>query len=277
MILFERSAYTLACMHGNLACKRANVNHTVIIMNKFLSNLFLFTLFIFSCQSSWAQATWSPVATFSVGEAWAKAGETQRFYLQPDVEKNYAANKQTNRLAGIELFWGVQRELNSSLLGQVGLVVAKSGHANLQGDVWEDADPDFNNYSYRYRVRHSHVGVKGLLLIPAQYGLLPYISASLGIGTNDAYDFTSTPKIEEETPVPRFTNHSTTSFTYTIGLGLRKAINKNWQMGVSYEFSDWGKSQLGAAPGQTTNAGLKMDHLYTQGVYLNLSYIFNEK
>ncbi|HAT9492397.1 TPA: porin family protein, partial [Legionella pneumophila subsp. pneumophila] len=38
-------------------------------------------------------------------------------------------------------------------------------------------------------------------------------------------------------------------------------------------FADWGKSELGRASGQTLNEGLKLNHLYTNGVVLNLTYV----
>jgi hypothetical protein len=50
-------------------------------------------------------------------------------------------------------------------------------------------------------------------------------------------------------------------------------VNANWQIGIAYEFADWGKSELGRAAGQTLNSGLKIEHLYTQGVLVNLTYL----
>lgn len=241
-------------------------------MNRFLPAIF-FLVAAFLFTNSWAAVpAWSPVMTLGVGNEWAAAGETQRFYLQPDVEKKYVADRKTNTLLGAELFIGAEHRLTDSLIGQIGIAIAKSSHADLHGDVWEDADPDFNNYTYAYKINHSHIAIKGVLLTPIQYGLLPYVSASLGVGFNQAYHFTVTPKIEEETPPPGFENRTQTAFTYTVGVGVRKAINKNWQVGVGYEFADWGRSQLAPAPEQTVNTGLKLDHLYTQGVFLNLTY-----
>lgn len=240
-------------------------------MNNILQGIFVF-LSIFSSQYALAQAKWSPLATLSIGNEWARGGETQHFYLQPDVEKNYVAHRETDRLVGGELFLGIQHSLNSTLLAQIGIAIAKSAPTNLQGDIWEDADPNFNNYAYRYKIKHSHVAIKGVLLMPIQYGLLPYISTSVGVASNDAYDFSITPRIEEETPPAGFNSHTENSFTYTLGVGVRKILDPNWQVGLSYEFADWGKSQLNPASGQTLNTGLKLDHLYTQGVFLNLTY-----
>lgn len=243
-------------------------------MLKILLNFFVFLLFLAS-QTAWAQAKWQPVATISMGSQWARGGESQRLYLQSDIENAYIAHRETDRLMGLELFWGMQRELTPSLVTQLGIVFAKSADAHMQGDIWVDADPEFDNYDYRYQVSHQHIGVKGLLLMPVQYGLLPFISASIGVGSNQASNFISTPKIEEEVALPAFGDHIKTSFTYTLSIGLRKILTQHWQVGASYEFADWGKSQLNPAPGQTTHSGLKLDHLYTQGVYIDVSYVFD--
>ena len=101
----------------------------------------------------------------------------------------------------------------------------------------------------------------------------PYVSGSLGVGFNRAHDFTITPKIFEEVPAPNFTDNRTTAFTYTLGIGVQKALTTNWQAGIGYEFANWGKSQLGRAPGQTLNSGLHLSHLYTNQLQFSLSYV----
>ncbi len=77
----------------------------------------------------------------------------------------------------------------------------------------------------------------------------------------------------EALPNSNFTNHTKTAFTYTLGAGVQKALNDHWQAGVGYEFADWGKSELGRALGQTMNSGLTLNHLYTNAVLLNLTYV----
>jgi len=216
------------------------------------------------------------VITLSLGPAWVKGGETQTFYLQPDIQKTYEANKKTDPLSSGELFLGLQCQINTRIQGQLGLAVTTTSHADLLGDIWEDADPDFNNFSYTYKVKHKSVAVKGKLLVDMDIRgivLQPYISGSIGVGFNHAYGFTITPKLFEEVPAPGFSSNTETSFTYTVGIGLQKAINRHLQAGIGYEFADWGKSQLGQAPGQTLNSGLHLSHLYTNAVQFNLSYV----
>src|SRR3990167_2896846 len=89
--------------------------------------------------------------TVSVGPAWNSSGQTQTIALQPDVSKTYAALDKSQPFVNGELFLGWQRGLPShslgSLWGQLGVFFAGSTNAPLSGDIWEDANPNFNNFS----------------------------------------------------------------------------------------------------------------------------------
>ncbi|HAT8178267.1 TPA: porin family protein [Legionella pneumophila] len=216
---------------------------------------------------------WTWVSSVSAGPVWARAGETQTFFVAPEIEKTYAAQKSTNAIASGELFAGIQKSLSSQWFGQLGLAVAVAGNAKLQGLIWDDADPEFVNHSYQYKVLNSRVAVKGKLLLDKGFWAMPWVSASIGLGFNRAHDFTNTSLIFEALPNPNFSNHTQTAFTYTLGAGMQKSLNNHWQLGVGYEFTDWGKSELGSALQQTMNSGLALNHLYANGVLFNLTYV----
>ncbi len=213
------------------------------------------------------------VLSVSGGAAWLRAGETQTFFLQPDVEKTYVAIKKTNSVATGEVFFGWQKPVTDVLLSQIGLAVGATGNAKLQGDILEDADPAFNNFYYGYKVKQTRVSLKAKLIADMNYWVQPYISGSAGIGFNRANDYYSVAKIIEEVPAPSFTAHTTDAFTYNLGAGLQAPIGAHLRAGVGYEFADFGKNQLGRAPGQTRSSGIKLSHLYTNSVLLSLSYI----
>ncbi|AOW59448.1 outer membrane protein [Legionella pneumophila] len=220
-----------------------------------------------------APKDWTWVGTLSAGPVWANAGDTQTFYLAPEIEKTYAAVKENNTFVAGEVFAGIQKTWPSQWLGQLGLALATTGNASLQGVIWDDADPEFNNHSYQYKVRNTRIAAKGKLLLDKSYWLIPWVSASLGVGFNQAREYSNTPLIFEALPNPNFTNHTKTALTYTLGAGVQKTLSHHWQAGVGYEFADWGRSELGRAFGQTMNSGLALNHLYTNGVLLNLTYI----
>ena len=211
------------------------------------------------------------VVTLSASPSWSKGGKAQTLFLQPDVEKTYTANKKMEALASGEAFLGWQKSLNHNILGQLGIALAASTDARLSGDQWEDADPDYNNYYYNYKINHWHLAAKAKLL--AQISMVqPYISGSMGLGFNRAHGFDVIPRIEMETPPPPFSDKTQIAFTYTLGLGVQKAVAKNWSVGVGYEFADWGKSRLAQGPMQTVGQGLSLSHLYTHGVQCTISF-----
>ncbi len=214
----------------------------------------------------------SGVATLSLGPVWEGAGQTQTFYLAPNIEKTYAATHASHALVDGEIFLGIQKPIRERLDGQIGLAVATTGNALLSGNIWDDADSLFNNYTYSYQVRHTHVAIKGKLLADRGYVVTPWVSASLGVGFNQSHDYSNTPTLSEAVVMSNFANNTTTAFTYTFGVGVERHLNSHWRAGMGYEFADWGRSQLSRASGQTLNSGLLLSHLYTNGFLFNLTY-----
>jgi opacity protein-like surface antigen len=200
------------------------------------------------------------VGSISAGPVWARGSGSE-------VEKTYVAMRSTDRVASGELFIGLQKNLSSTLRGQLGLAAATTGNTRLQGLIWNNANHQFN--TSHYKIRHNHIAVKGKLLLDDGYWLAPWVSGSLGVGFNRAYNFTTNLALHNA----NFGNHTKTAFTYTLGTGVQKYINDNWQIGVGYEFADWGKSKLGRSLTQTVNSGLKLNHLYTNGVLFNITYL----
>lgn len=151
-----------------------------------------------------------------------------------------------------------------------------SGIAKLSGQIWQDGYAEYNNFYYTYKLTQVRFGLKSKLFFQASSkmrSLQPFLSGGVGLGFNRAFNYQATPTISEAVAAPNFTNNTATSFTYTLGVGVQKALYTHWYLGVGYEFADWGKSNLGAAPGQTVNAGIKLNHLYTNGVQFSLSFI----
>jgi opacity protein-like surface antigen len=192
---------------------------------------------------------WTWVGSISAGPVWARDGKIQS----------------TDRLASGELFIGLQKNLSSSLRGQLGLAAATTGNTKLQGLISDDHQ--FN--PYHYKIRHNSIAVKGKLLLDDGYWLAPWVSGSLGVGFNRAHNFSTNLAL----PSANFGNHTKNAFTYTLGAGVQKYLNDNWQVGVGYEFADWGKSKLGRSLTQTVNSRLKLNHLYSNGVLFNITYL----
>jgi opacity protein-like surface antigen len=214
----------------------------------------------------------------SAGPTWISGNKTQTLTLQPDVQKTYTADSSTPYFSTAEIFIGWQKPwihsfIGQPLISQLGISIATAGNAKLSGDIWEDADPDFNNFNYNYKIQHTQVALKGRLISNSNFIVQPYVSGSIGVGFNHAYDFKIQPQSSAEIAAPPFNSNTSTTFTYTLGIGLQKSLTTNLQIAVGYEFGDWGKIQLSRAAGQTLNQGLTLSHLYSHQVQLSLFYI----
>lgn len=212
----------------------------------------------------------------SAGPTWVSGNSKQTLRLQPDIVKTYTANNNDHVTTSAELFMGWQKSfviMSAPLLSQVGVSFVGADYALLNGDIWEDSDPTFNNYFYHYKVNHAHIAAKARLVGNYCNFIEPYISASIGIGFNHAYNFTINPKIPEEVPAPPFHSNTLTSFIYTVSIGIQKSFASHFQIALGYEFADWGKSQLARATGQTINQGLSLNHLYAHQLQLSFFYV----
>mgnify|MGYP006336674035 CR=1 FL=1 len=222
--------------------------------------------------TAYTKSDWTKIVMLSVGPAWSSPGKAQTVFLLPDIKKTYLPDYSNSSLISGEIFVGLQRSLHSMVDGQLGVAVAGASNVNLNGTALEDGNPKLDNYVYKYNINHAHVALKGRLLTYFKETYQPYISGSVGVGFNHAYDFTLTPKIYEEIPAPLFQPNTVSALTYTLGLGVEKEIHKHFKIGLGYEFADWGQSHLGAALGQTVGDGLSLSHLYTNQLQLSLTY-----
>lgn len=212
------------------------------------------------------------VASLSGGVSWVHAGEVQTFFLTPDIEKTFTADRHTQALANGELFVGLQKTVVKKLEGQVGVVLAATKATNLSGLIWEDADPQFANHSYSYKIRHRYIGVQGKLLYDAG-SFMPWISGSVGIGMNKSFDYSNTSLIFQALPETNFADHTTKMLAWTFGIGAQKKLTKHWQIGISYELADWGKARLDRANQQSLNTGLALKHIYANGFLVNITFV----
>jgi opacity protein-like surface antigen len=213
------------------------------------------------------------VISVSGFQGWESTNAKQTIFLTPDIVKSYVTNPSTQAFGTGELFVGVYQPINKMVEWQLGLALATNGNVRITGNIWDDGDARFSNYSYSYLVRSTHLDIKGKLLVDIGMAFIPWISGNVGVAFNQAHEFTSNPTIFEAIPTPKFSSNTQISATYTFGVGAQLPITNNWQVGLGYEFSNWGKSQLGKSSGQTQGSGPVLNQLYSSSVLLNLSYL----
>lgn len=204
-------------------------------------------------------------------------GQTQTFFLQPEVEKTYASRKNNAIVGSIEAFAGLQSPLDTGLdsdfFWQIGLAIAGTNNVRLEGDIWEDANPNFNNYTFSYNVTNAQLLVKSRLFFVVYDLFDAYVSAGLGVSFNQSSSFIITPRICEEVPAPPFADKSTFGFAYSAGLGVQTMLSLNWKVNLGYEFINWGPNELNRAPGQTLGMGLKQTNFFVNAVTVGVTYI----
>ena len=215
---------------------------------------------------------WSKVATLSLGSAWVNPHPTETIPGRSPVMSTYVGSSNSQAVVDGEIFLGAQRALNRNFLGQLGIAIAAMSSAQLKGDIVNTMPLYSDAFLYTYDVSHTHVALKTKILIEPDDIINPYVSGSLGVGFNQSTHYTSTPKYSTAGSTPMFQSNTTTALTYTLGAGVQTEINPMWQVGVGYEFSDWGKSALASASGQIVGSGLSLDHLYSNAFLLNLTY-----
>ncbi len=157
---------------------------------------------------------------------------------------------------------------------QLGLAAAQASYARFFGNIWDDANPQFINHSFHYQLRHAQVTAKAKILADVNLYVSPWISGSLGVGFNNANEYSNTALVSERLPMTNFLSHSNTALTYTLGIGIQRQVINHWQIGFGFEFTDWGKHYLNRALGQSiSNKGIASSHLYTNGLMFNMTYI----
>lgn len=233
--------------------------------------------FAFSFNALYSKDQYATLSTYlltlSAGPAWAKNGGNQVFYFSTDVEKLFTLAKKTQTLASGELFLGLQRPLGSRFSGQLGFALSGISTTEFSGDVWEDASPLFNNYTYSYKVAHRRLALKAKFA--ADFGLVvqPYFGGSIGVGLNKTYDYAIAAKTPEEVPPAPFASQRNNALSYSLVAGLQKSITRHWQVGLGYEFDDWGRSALGPSPDQTLGDRLHLGRFYSHQLQGSLSFL----
>lgn len=218
------------------------------------------------------------VITLSMGPAfYNNSGDIQTNISLINASVNRYVPIQVSGTVGTgELFFGLAQPISQFVSGQAGLAIAYSGNGKRSGYIYQ-SNP-INRYGYSYKTSNGRVAMKAKLIGEVAYWVKPYVAGSVGVGFNRSWDYMSSSNASTALGVSLFSDSTTNSFSYTAGLGLQANINSYWQVGVGYEFADWGKNNLGlptAISGVSRNVLYKGPHsanFYTQEVQFSLSY-----
>ena len=225
---------------------------------------------------------WSSIITISGGPAWAGPGQNQYLYprvppflnpnLPPLIVENFIYDSPTGILATGEIFFGLQRVVYPGVLAELGIGLAGATDAKATGVV--DINGNVAVNAFDYKVDHGRAEIKGRLIGINFHPVQPYISGSFGAGFNNSHAYVPTTVNPILFPPFWFASNTNIAFSYTLGAGVQTRLTPNWQVGIGYEFADWGKNFLGPDPIIQLN-GPGLTHLYTHELLMSLSYLFN--
>jgi len=232
-----------------------------------------YLLFLFSGLVNASAQDIQKVLSISGNIAWTNPGQTQTFDIVPDLNQTYYDLSKTSLVSVFEGFIGLQTALNANLDGQLGVVIVGAPEVYLNGNIEQEANPDFNNYNYSYKIQHTHVAAQAKLFYNSSLPLSPYIMASLGAGNNKSYDYYQSSKLFEVFDQRLFNNDKTISFVYTLGAGFQSKLYQYIFFNIGYEFSDWGKSRVAPGYEQDNQNSIKLSHFYANQLQFGLSLI----
>ena len=183
------------------------------------------------------------------------------------------SNKQnTVWAAGVLL--GLEKQLSSNLLGQLGVSYYTSNNLQIQGDINQFADPIFNNLTYKYNINTQRVMLETKLLTTIRTIYHPYVTAGLGEAINKAYGYNEMPVSSDAVPmVPGFNDRRQHLIAGIAGLGLDVDITPNLRLGGMYRYLALNKAGLGTSPLQDGNQTLINSPLQGNEFLLQLSYL----
>lgn len=215
---------------------------------------------------------WASIVTVSGGPGWAITGKDQYLYpYTPPMNDYFDANRKTSTIGTGGIYFSLQRIVAVNIIGQLGIGASGSSDALLSGVIDINGVPAANTYSYK--VSHAQVDLKGKLIFAGCGPIQPYLSSSIGAGFNHSHDYIPMTIDPILYPPSWFDTNSNVAFSYTVGIGVQKMITQHWQVGVGYEFADWGKSFLGGDD-NLLDEGPGSAHLYTNNLLFSLSYLF---
>ncbi len=213
---------------------------------------FVFTLASSVCQAAIAHENvspwwYSPVLALSGGLAVANVGRSQMLTMDNDYTTyQYSAKHSSSQRFILGVYTGTEIVLNAKFLLQMGIGFYDPGaFSSEHNTLIQGVDPESSDlFSWHYKVKNQSFLAEAKLLATLRNQIHPYLTLGVGTAFNQAYDYrVNVPPFLTFTP--EFTNHTQTSFTYAVGIGMDADVAKNCRVGVGYRFANLGQANLG--------------------------------
>ncbi len=213
-------------------------------------------------------AGFDPMFAVRISENWLQSQDNQTIEIASDTFDEFIPDNNNNQI-GWGVFAGVNYDFKKHWSLQMGLGFDAVNFDDLSGNVWGNADPNFDGIDYQYELEHQRLAAEFKFLREFD-DWYPYVTASLGVAWNETENYQETSSTPGELTREHLFNGTTqTDFVYSIGAGIEREIIDDLRIGIGYLFTDAGDSVLTA---QNTGQDWKQE-VQLQEVLLQLSYI----
>ncbi|MBV8803090.1 MAG: outer membrane beta-barrel protein [Gammaproteobacteria bacterium] len=213
-------------------------------------------------------------ANMNTGDSQTYTGTDQQMFVYNNP--NNGGNQ-----AVLGAFLGSEWHLpNPDYFTQIGLGYNNFGSTTVSGSQLTGIEPATSTlYQYQYKMKSQQ-----LLVINKWYMTFhqfhPFVLAGIGAAFNHSYAFNiSTLETGSINTTATYDSDTRTSFTYGVGLGCDVDLKQNLRFGLSYQFTDLGKSTFenGQVNVNTYHAAvpfaLNNSHAYVNQVLATISVV----
>jgi opacity protein-like surface antigen len=159
--------------------------------------------------------------------------------MQPaKIKSNYAINLSTGMLFNWDrtLFPGMR----------LGLTFAHHGLQKHTGEIYDALNPSLFTTDYSYQMNSQTILLDQALELVTWKNFTPYIRTGVGVALNSTENYQATTAGDVQ-PNFAFANKTSSALAYVLGFGVDYKINRNWNVGVSYDYLNQGNVQLAQA------------------------------
>jgi opacity protein-like surface antigen len=232
--------------------------------------ILLTSLFLFS---SIAFADIRPVLSVGVGADDTDLDASQTITIMAPFQNTYNARYDDTQTVG-SLFVGGEADIPANFILQLGVAYNQDTDFNPVGTVYQFGSPFYGNLNYNYNIRSQRLLGQAKLLYTIKNVIHPYITGAAGEAVNKSFGYVETGVTSADFGmIQTFPNKTMHSFTYALGLGIDVDVGNHMRFGVGYNYLDLGQAALSMAPQQEGSGTLHYNHLNTNELIMQLSFV----
>ncbi|MFA6038182.1 MAG: outer membrane beta-barrel protein [Legionellales bacterium] len=220
----------------------------------------------------------APLVTLSGGVGFNSDAGASEYFTLGSSQLDYDAHHETKARGVWGLFLGGESEIADDFALQLGVSYYQTASYDADGTLAQGFNSNsMAYYDYNYEIIARQILIESKLLTQWHEDYRPYISLGLGAGINTAQEF-SIDYLPSMAMTHIYEDHTTTSFTYNVGIGVDVDLTDYLRLGVGYRFTDFGQVELGQGAYDqfeptSISETLTQDHFYVQEILVQLTII----